>query len=128
MGSHPLNLALRFLLEIAALVAIGYWGLSQHAGAWRFIIGLGGPLLAAVLWGTFAVPDDPSRTGKAPVPVPGILRLVLELALFGFAAWALYDAGSPVLALGLAVITVFHYALSYDRIAWLIRQTRIKDS
>ena len=122
MGSHPLNLALRFLLEIAALVAIGYWGFGQHTGIWRFVMGLGGPLLAAVLWGTFAVPDDPSRSGKAPVPVPGILRLVLELALFGFAAWALYDTGSPVLAFVLAIITVIHYALSYDRVAWLIRQ------
>lgn len=122
MGSHPLNLALRFLLEVAALVAIGYWGFSQHAGILRFIIGLGGPLLAAVLWGTFAVPDDPSRSGKAPVPVPGVLRLALELTLFGVAAWALYDAGSPVIALLLAVLTAVHYALSYDRVAWLIRQ------
>ena len=122
MGSHPLNLALRFLLEIAALVAIGYWGFSQHAGIWRFIIGIGGPLLAAVLWGTFAVPDDPSRSGRAPVPVPGILRLLLELSLFGFAAWALYDAGSTVLALILAGLTIFHYALSYDRVNRLLRQ------
>ena len=75
-----------------------------------------------MLWGTFAVPGDPSRSGKAPVPVPGILRLVLELALFGFAAWALYDSGSPMLALVLAVLTLIHYALSYDRIAWLVRQ------
>jgi hypothetical protein len=123
VGSHPLNLALRFLLEIAALVAIGYWGFSRHAGILRYIIGIGGPLLAALLWGTFAVPDDPSRSGKAPVPVPGILRLVLELALFGFAAWALDDAGSSLLALILAIITLIHYALSYDRVAWLVRQT-----
>lgn len=122
MGSHPLNLALRFLIEIAALVAIGYWGFSQHAGIWRFVIGIGGSLLAAVLWGTFAVPDDPSRSGSAPVPIPGVLRLLLELALFGFAAWALYDAGSELLALILGIITIVHYALSYDRVAWLIRQ------
>jgi hypothetical protein len=122
MASNPLNLAFRFLLEIAALVAIGYWGFSQHTGILRFIIGIGGPLLAAVLWGTFAVPDDPSRSGKAPVPVPGVLRLLLELSLFGFAAWALYDAGSQLLSLILAGITIVHYALSYDRIAWLIRQ------
>lgn len=122
MGSHPLNLALRFLLEIAALVAIGYWGFSQHAGIWRFVVGLGGPLVAAVLWGIFAVPDDPSRSGRAPVPVPGILRLLLELAVIGFGAWALFDADSPVLALILAGLTVFHYALSYDRVNWLLRQ------
>ena len=121
MGSHPPNLVLRFLLEIFALVAIGYWGFSQHTGIWRFIVGLGAPLLAAELWGTFAVPNDPSRSGRAPVPIPGVLRLVLEFCLFGFAAWALY-AASTVLALILAGLTIVHYALSYDRIAWLIRR------
>ena len=122
MGSHPLNLAVRFILEIAVLVAIGYWGWTQHDGFVRYLLAIGGPILAAVLWGTFAVPDDPSRSGKAPVPVPGILRLALELAIFAFATWALYDAGSGLLALLLAAIVVVHYALSYDRIAWLLKQ------
>lgn len=122
MGSHPINLAVRFLLEIAGLVAIGYWGWSQHDGLLRFVLAIGGPLIAAALWATFAVPADPSRSGKAPVPVPGIVRLLLELAFFAFAAWALYDAGNIVLSLILATIVVIHYALSYDRIAWLLRQ------
>ena len=26
MGSHPLNLALRFLLELVAIGAVGFWG------------------------------------------------------------------------------------------------------
>jgi hypothetical protein len=121
MGSHPLNLALRFLLEMAALVAIGYWGFDQHSGIWRFVIGIGGPVLAAALWGTFAVPGDRSRSGSAPVPVPGVVRLTLELCLFAFAAWALYDAGSTLLAGLLAGITIVHYVLSYDRVAWLLR-------
>ena len=122
MGSHPLNLAVRFLLEIAALVALGYWGFDLHSGVWRFILGIGLPVLAAAAWGTFAVPGDPSRSGKAPVPIPGILRLLLELALFGSAAWALYAVGKQALALILACITLVHYALSYDRVAWLIGQ------
>jgi hypothetical protein len=49
VGSHSLNLAVRFLLEVVALVAIGYWGFSQHSGVWRFIIGIGGPIIAAIL-------------------------------------------------------------------------------
>jgi hypothetical protein len=126
MGSHPLNLAVRLLLEIAALVGIGYWGFDQHSGIWRFILGIGGPLIAAAAWATFAVPDDPSRSSRAPVPIPGVLRLVLELSLFGLAAWALYATGSPLLALILGSITIVHYALSYDRIVWLIRQTGTK--
>ncbi len=83
-------------------------------------------MIAAAIWATFAVPDDPSRSGQAPVPIPGILRLVLELSLFGFAAWALYDAGSQMLALIIAGLTIIHYALSYDRVAWLIRQVGTK--
>lgn len=122
MGSHPVNLAVRFILEIAALVAIGYWGWTQHDGFVRYLLVIGGPILAAVLWATFAVPDDPSRSGKAPVPVPGIIRLALELAIFAFAAWALYDAGNSLLALILAAVVIVHYALSYDRIAWLLKQ------
>ena len=45
------------------------------------------------------------------------------LSLFGFAVWALYDAGSQLLALIMAGLTLVHYALSYDRVAWLIRSS-----
>lgn len=122
MGSHPVNLAVRFLLEIAALITLGYWGWTQHDGVVRFVLGIGVPLLAAALWYTFAVPEDRSRSGEAPVPVPGIIRLALELALFAFAAWALYDAGLTLLSLILASLVIIHYAISYDRLAWLIKQ------
>jgi Protein of unknown function (DUF2568) len=77
------------------------------------------PLIAAALWGTFRVPNDP---GSAPVAVPGILHLSLELALFAFATWVLYDAGYSRLSAIFGIIVLLHYAISYDRIAWLIRQ------
>ena len=127
MAYHPLNLALRFLLEMAALVAIGYWGFSQHVGIWRFLLGIGLPVIAAIAWATFAVPGDRSRSGDAPVPVHGAVRLVLELSLFGLAAWALFAAGSPLFGLILAGLVIFHYATSYDRIAWLLRQKKAGD-
>jgi hypothetical protein len=122
MASNPVNLAVRFLLELAALAAMAYWGWSQHTGPLRFVFAIGVPLLAAILWFVFAVPQDPSRSGKAPVPVPGIVRLVLELAIFGFAAWALYDSGKPTLGLILAIVAIIHYAVSFDRLAWLVRR------
>ncbi len=122
MGSHPLNLALRFLLELAALTAIGFYGWRLSDGPLRYLAVIGLPLIAAVLWGTFAVPDDPSRSGEAPVPVPGLLRLILELAFFGFAAWALYSMRAVSWSLILAGLTVIHYLLSYDRLAWLLQQ------
>jgi hypothetical protein len=121
MSSHPLNLAVRFLLELAALVAIGFWGWSRGEGALRFVLTLGLPLIAAVLWGTFKVPGDSSASGQAPVAIPGVLRLLLELAIFACATWALYDAGAVQFAWILGVVVLVHYAVSYDRVGWLIR-------
>ena len=63
MGSHPINLAIRFLLEITALITMGFWGWRQSEGWFRYILALIIPILAAVVWGTFAVPNDPSRSG-----------------------------------------------------------------
>lgn len=122
MGSHPINLAVRFLLEISALLAIGFWGWKQSDGVLRFVLAFGLPVIAAILWGAFAVPDDPSRSGRAPVPVPGVLRLLLELGIFTFATWALYDSGATRLSWILGIVVLIHYALSYDRLWWLIRQ------
>jgi len=117
MSSNPINLGFRFLLELAGLFAMGYWGWSQHEGVWRFLLGFGVPLLAAALWGTFRVPNDP---GKAPVVVPGWVRLLLEVAYFAAAVVLLATAYQPTAALILGVLVVFHYALSYDRIRWLL--------
>jgi hypothetical protein len=121
MGSHPLNLTFRFLLELAALVSMGYWGWTQHEGFGRFLWTIALPIIAAILWGTFAVPDDPSRSGNAPVPVPGWLRLLLELAFFSAGAFLLVLAERTSLGTGLGVAVFIHYVLSYDRIIWLLR-------
>jgi hypothetical protein len=120
MGTHPLNLFFRFLLELSALAAYGYWGLTSIDGWPRFLLAVGLPILGAVLWGTFAVPDDPSRSGKALVPVAGWLRLILELVLLGLAAGALFGVGKPLLAAALAAGVLVHYLLSYDRVSWLL--------
>ncbi len=119
---RELNLALRFVLELCALAALGFWGWSQTEEWWRYLLMLGVPALGATIWGTFAVPGDPSRSGKAPIPVPGIARLTLELAFFGFACWALYDVGATVSSLTLAAIVVVHYVLSYERVRWLLAE------
>jgi hypothetical protein len=120
MGSHPANLAFRFLLELAGLTALGVWGWSLSTGATRIVAAIAAPAAAAVLWGAFNVPGDPSRSGAAPIPVQGLVRLIGELAFFALAAWALAAAGHAGLAIALAVAAAIHYAMSYDRIAWLI--------
>ena len=122
MSTHPLNLILRFLLELAALFAMGYWGWTQHQGFSRFLWMIGLPLLFAILWGTFAVPDDPSRSGNAPIPVPGFFRLVLELAIFAVGVWCCFAAGQSTWSWVLMATVLLHYILSYDRIIWLLKQ------
>lgn len=122
MGTHPLNLAVRFALELCALIILGLWGWRQRDDGFRIVIALAVPILCAVLWGTFAVPNDPTRSGSAPVPVPGLLRLALEIGFFGVAAWALYDMGLGTLTAIFGSAVVLHYLLSYDRLTWLVRQ------
>jgi hypothetical protein len=73
-------------------------------------------------WVTFAVPADPSRSGNAPIPVPGVVRLALELTFFALAAWALRAADLPRWGILFGVIVLVHYALSYDRLRWLLAQ------
>lgn len=122
MGSNPINLAVRFILEISGMLALGRWGWLQSDGIFKYLLALGLPLLAAAAWGTFGVPGDPSRSGKAPVPVPGLLRLLLELVYFGAATWGLFAAGLPALGGIFGGIVLMHYGVSYDRLAWLLKQ------
>ncbi|SFB56330.1 Protein of unknown function [Cohnella sp. OV330] len=89
------NLALRFALELAMLAALGYWGFkADAASAYRWMLGIGSPAVAAVVWGAFLSP-------KASVPLHAGLKLAIELAVFGVAAAALYAAGRPASAAAL---------------------------
>ena len=121
MSQNPLNLAVRFLLEILALIAFGAWAKAQFPGLLGFALMIFFPVLAAIAWGTFNVKGDPSRSGKAPVHVPGILRLALELVFFGLATLALFTL-NPTYGWVFGVVVVLHYIISYDRIRWLLKR------
>ena len=122
MGSHPVNLALRFILEVSSLILIGIWGWEQSETWMRFVFAFGVPIIFAIIWGVFAVPNDPSRSGKTVIATPGIIRLAIELAFFALAVWALYNLKYANLSWILGLIVAIHYFLSYDRIKWLIKQ------
>lgn len=124
MGSHPLNLAVRFILELVALFSVGRWAWQLFDTPLNYILVILTPLTFATIWGVFAVPNDPSRSGKAPVPTPGFLRLFIELVLFGFSVWAMKEFSSSTYALTFALIIGTHYVLSYDRIKWLIKNQK----
>jgi hypothetical protein len=56
------NLAVRFVLELSALIALGAWEYSV-GGGWAAKVGLavGVPVATAVIWGTFVSPGPPCR-------------------------------------------------------------------
>ena len=124
MGSHPLNLAIRFLLELAALIAVGIWGWKIGDGWTGYLYAGGIPILFAVIWGVFAVPGDPSRSGNAPVVTSGPIRLLLELTIFSFSTWTLLDIGYERAGIIFGIIVLLHYIVSYDRVVWLLSRKR----
>lgn len=86
------NLALRFLLELCLLAAVGYWGFHVGGGTLvKVVLGISAPVLVAVVWGTFMAP-------KARVRLPRWPHLGAEIAIFGLGVLALVAAGQPSLA------------------------------
>lgn len=103
------NLALRFLLEICALVALGYWGFNiKRDLPIRLILGIGAPLLAMLVWGTLGAPAASAR-------LPEPQRLLLELVILGTAAVALYASGARTVAGLFALAVAVNRALMF---AW----------
>jgi hypothetical protein len=124
VSQNPLNLLVRFLLELCILAALGRWGWMQGGGAARWALASALPVAAAALWGVFRVPND----GGAPVVrVSGAVRLGIEAMLFAAAAAALAGAGQRRLAIACAVVVILHYAASYDRVLSLLREGRGTD-
>jgi hypothetical protein len=87
------NLGLRFLLELAMLAGLAWWG--WHEWGWWAAILL--PLALAFVWGSFLSP-------KARWMLPRPARLVLELAVFAAAAAAYYGAGGVAFAVGFGAV------------------------
>jgi hypothetical protein len=86
-----LNLLVRFLLELCMLAAVGYWGFKTQSG-WlmKILLGIGLPILIALLWGMFLAP-------RAVRPLSGASFLILELTLFASGALALSASGKTTL-------------------------------
>jgi hypothetical protein len=102
-----LNLALRFFLELAALAALGWFGV--HVGDTTLAkVALGGglPLAAAVVWGLFVAP-------KATFDVPAGVWVGLQVLVFGSAALVLLAMQRDGLAEAFAVTVVVNSALLY---------------
>ena len=106
-GIKTANVVLRFLLELCILAALGYWGFQTGQSLLAKIgLGIGVPILAAVVWGLLGAPG-------APWQLHDLWHLVLEVVLFGAAAVALFASGQRFLGVAFALVFVLNRALMY---------------
>lgn len=100
------NLALSFLLELCALAAVGYWGIQTgQTTLAKIVLGIGAPLLVAILWGLFAAP-------KAPRRLNGLSLLLFKVVVFGLAILALASTGQTTPAIIFAIVVLVNLTLS----------------
>lgn len=103
---YTANELLAFLLELAALVCLAWWGFTVGDGvALHVLLGLGTPASAIVLWSLFAAPRARLRP-RLP------LVLVVKAVVLGGGAAALYGVGHPVAAVAVAVVVIANTALA----------------
>jgi hypothetical protein len=119
MNDHPINLLVRFLLEITLLFIFANWGWRAFEEVNKYLMAIGLPLGVAIVWGVFRVEGDP---GKAIVAIPGWLRLMYELLVFASAAFFLFRMNQDKWSYIFIFVSTIHYLASYDRIVWLLKK------
>lgn len=120
------NLIGRFLLEVFAYLSMALLGffLTDSILRWGFAIFI--PVTLAIPWTYINVPGDPAREGKALIPVPGIIRLLIELLYFSFGVFASYYVMGEIVAFIFFGLLAVHYLISYDRVLWLLKTNKIR--
>ena len=99
------NLALAFLVELAMLVALGYAGWAATDIWWlRYLLLIGWPALAIVLWAIWAAPKSGRR-----LPAPALL--LFKLAIFAVTAFLLWAAGQAPAALLFGIVAASNLGL-----------------
>ncbi len=97
------NLALKFVLELAAVAAFVAWGASIGDGIVSIAVAAAAGVIAIALWGRFAAPKSGRR-----LPTPA--RVAFELGFFALACAAVLALGAPGLAAVLGVLVVVNAA------------------
>ena len=102
------NLGLRFLLELGALFAVGYWGWETGDGWLGWVLAIAAISAVIAVWALFVSPKHTVETSKQ-------ISFAIELAVWLAAGAALYSTGQKALGLAFAAISMASGALNY---AW----------
>jgi Protein of unknown function (DUF2568) len=91
-----LLLTARFGLEIGALVVLAFWGFATGGWLAKVVLGIGAPLVAAVVWGLFVSPK--ARYGSP------LRQAAFEALVFGAAVLALLASDQAGLAIAFGAL------------------------
>jgi hypothetical protein len=100
------NLALAFLLELAALVAIALVGLLLPSGWWQLAAGALAVVAFVAVWARYAAPRAVHR-------LKGQRLLILKIVVFALAVLVLAGIGQPVCAAVMAVLVAVNLTLAW---------------
>ena len=114
-----INLAGRFVLELAAIGAAGFWGYQAvEPLPARIVAAIGAATALLASWRLVVAPN-------ADNPIPADVRILIGSGVLLLAAGALAVAGQPTLAIAFAtaviVNTVLLFVLGHDLPAALVR-------
>ncbi|MFZ4302432.1 YrdB family protein [Streptomyces cinereoruber] len=103
---HVFNEGLAFLLELAALAALAWWGWrTPEPTALRVLLAVAAPTAAAVIWGLFAAPK-----ARFTLPLAGVLTV--KALVFGAATAALHALDHPTPATAFAAVALVNTAVA----------------
>ncbi|MEQ8438815.1 MAG: YrdB family protein [Ilumatobacter fluminis] len=121
----PAQGGFRFLVELAALACWAVVGWEVGGDGFGWVLAIAFPVVAASTWATFRVPGDLSAGQGGPIPVPGIVRLIIELDVLVLSAVFAIVVGRVVLGAVVLVAIVVHYLLTMQRVRWLLAQRSV---
>jgi tetrahydromethanopterin S-methyltransferase subunit D len=94
------NLGVLFLIELGAVAAVAYWGITLDVSALlAWLLGLAAPAVLIALWALFG-------SQKAVYKTRGAVRVGFELLWFGAGVAALLLAGASGWAIAFALVCV----------------------
>jgi Protein of unknown function (DUF2568) len=100
------NVALRGVMELGIVAAMGYWGYQAGSSLVpKVLLAILAPLIVFGFWGLV----DFHQAGH----MAEFLRLAQELVISGLAAFALYTSGQQALAWALGLIAIIQHSLVY---------------
>lgn len=104
-----LNVTVAFLLEVALIISFGYWGFHAFRSTFvEWLLGIGSPVGAIVLWGIVAAPKSSHRLSPAPLTV-------FRIVIFTLAAVCLFLVHEKTIAIVFEAISLLNIALLF---AW----------